>query len=276
MRDMINFSTPERRLGVLCSVLLWLTACAAPATSATPADVVQPKVVTVFAAASLLEPFGEIGEAFRAATPDIEVLYNFDGSQTLRAQMEQGAIADVFASANVIEMDKAIAAGLVAAQAPQTFAHNKLVVIVPAINPVVVQSLSDLANPGLFLALAADDVPAGIYSRQVLKNLEAGFGADFSEAVLANVVTEENNVKQVAAKVQLGEVDAGMVYATDAHSPELVVIDIPEPYNVIAEYRLAATTRAPQPAAANAFVDFVLSATGQAILQKYGFTTPAP
>jgi molybdate transport system substrate-binding protein len=227
--------------------------------------------LTVFAAASLTEAFSEIAIAFETAHPDVEVKLNFAGSNTLRAQIEQGARADVFASANTREMDSLVKIGLVNMDKKTVFLSNNLVVIAPTENPADLSSFEDLAIPGLKLVLAAEEVPAGRYARLMFDNV----GSDFKSQVLAIVVSNESTVKQVLAKVQLGEADAGIVYASDAvAAPELQVIEIPPEWNVQAEYPIAVLKDAPHPELAEAFVDFVLSPEGQAILQKWGFSHP--
>lgn len=249
--------------------ILLLTACAP-----TPAPTNAPVALTVFAAASLTEAFTEIGEAFEAQHAGVTVTFNFGGSQTLRTQLEQGASADVFASANAKEMEAAIAAALVDAGTAQIFATNDLVVIVPPNNPAQITTLADLAKPGLKLVLAAEEVPVGQYARQSLAKMNTVYGADFQTNVLANVVSNEDNVRQVAAKVQLGEADAGLVYATDAKAlPVLLTLGIPPELNVAANYPIARLTAAPHAQGANTFVQFVLSKAGQAILSKWGFAT---
>ncbi len=244
-------------------------------TTVAPADAPQPRTLTVFAAASLTDAFGEIGKAFESAHPGVTVNFNFAGSQTLRTQLEEGATADVFASANHTEMDNAVQANLIQKTAPQDFLANELVVILPANNPADVQSLQDLARPGLKVVLAAEVVPAGKYARQMLDKLgqDAAFGADFSAKVLANVVSNENDVKQVVSKVQLGEADAGIVYVSDSiAAPELKTIQIADQFNVIAKYPIAILDKAPYPDLAAEFVAYVLSPEGQAALKKWGFT----
>lgn len=254
---------------ILCLALLSACASNPPGAVSSPRGTSVP--LAVFAAASLTEAFGEIATAFEAAHLGVDVTLNFAGANTLRAQIEQGARADVFASANTKEMDALVANGLVARAAPQIFLTNRLVVITPENNPAKLSSLDDLARPGLKLVLAAEEVPAGRYARQMLDNA----GADVKAQVLANAVSNETTVKQVVAKVQLGEADAGIVYASDAiAAPELTVIEIPPEWNVLAEYPIAALENAPQPELADAFVVFVLSPQGQAILQEWGFTPP--
>ncbi|MCL5611968.1 MAG: molybdate ABC transporter substrate-binding protein [Chloroflexi bacterium] len=255
--------------------IIFLTACSVVTTSSqVSAHATQAQILTVFAAASLTDAFTEIGQNFESTHPSVTVKFNFAGSQTLRTQLEQGAVADVFASANQTEMDNAIKDGLIEQNVPQIFLFNKLVVILPPNNPANVQTLNDLTRPGLKLVLAADVVPAGKYARQILDNMSknADFGNDFSTRVLANVVSNENDVKQVVAKVQLGEADAGIVYVSDTvATPEVKIIEIPANFNVIAKYPIAALAQAPNPNLATQFITDVLSLGGQAILKKWGF-----
>lgn len=231
--------------------------------------------VTVFAAASLTDAFTELAAAFEDENTDVNVVFNFGGTPTLRTQLEQGARADVFASANEDQMDIARSSGVVE-DASSTFARNSLVVIAPSGNPGAIESPGDLANAGLKLVVANEDVPVGAYTRQVLTAMEQSgeFGASFSSDVLANVVSLESNVKQVVAKVELGEADAGVVYGTDVTpdvAPRLIKLEVPEEYNVIASYPIALVRDRRNDAAARAFIDFVLSEAGQGILEKYGF-----
>ncbi len=252
-------------IGILI-LSLALSACAAPA--AGPAR----QTLVVFAAASLADAFDELGRNFEAANPGVTVKFNFSGSQTLRTQIEQGAEADVFASANRKEMDTLVAGKFVAETSAQVFLTNQLVVILPAGNPAGLNELADLARGGVKLVLAAKEVPVGNYSLQALDKLEAAFGNGFKNRVLSNVISYENDVKQVVAKVQLGEADAGLVYSSDAvAAPGLLKIDIPAENNVAARYPLAALVNAKQPGLAGEFVRYVLSAEGQATLKKWGF-----
>lgn len=265
----------------LLLVMLLLSACAPHAAATPPADVPaappESRTLTVFAAASLTDAFTEIGHSFDATHPGVTTTFNFAGSQALRTQLEQGAIADVFASANTKEMDTLVTDHLIPADSAQIFLTNILLVILPADNPAGIQTLEDLSRPAIKLVLAAEEVPVGKYARQVLDNLNALYGTGFEAGVLANVVSYEDNVKQVVAKVQLGEADAGIVYGSDAvAAPELKSIAIPQEYNVIAQYPIAMLSSAPEPGLAAAFVDYVLSAEGQAILQRWGFTPINP
>ena len=259
------------RLGVCSLTVLLMTSCMGSAPAATS----ETTGITVFAAASLTDAFAEIGASFEAANPGVKVPFNFAGSQTLRTQIEAGAAADVFASASTKEMDALVAAGIVAADAPRTFLTNKLVVILPAANPAGVVQVQDLARPGLKLVLAAEEVPVGNYARRSLEKMNASLGADFSKTVLANVVSNEDNVKQVLAKVQLGEADAGIVYASDAvGAPDLQAVVIPTELNVIASYPIAPVLASTHSDMAMRFIAYVLSPEGQAILTKWGFAPP--
>jgi molybdate transport system substrate-binding protein len=233
-----------------------------------------PPTLNVFAAASLTEAFRELGRTLEQRRPGLKVQFNFAGSQQLAAQIEQGAPADVFASADQRWMDFVKEKGLVKGEAP-VFARNRLVVIVPKTNPARIDALPDLARRGVKIVLAAEAVPAGKYSREALRNLAGaeGFPEGYDRRVLANVVSQEENVKSVVSKVQLGEADAGMVYRSDVTpsvSRYVRVLDIPDAQNVIAEYPIAVLKSAPNAEAATLFMDLVRSDEGQRILQRHG------
>lgn len=235
------------------------------------------RTLTVYAAASLTDAFTELGAAFEATHKDVTVTFNFGGSQNLRTQIEQGAPADVFASANAKEMDTLVSGNFIEAGASRIFLTNQLVVIVPKENPAGFASLEDLAKPGLKLVLAAEEVPAGRYAREILENLNSSYGVEFKDKVLANVVSNEDNIRQAVTKVQLGEADASIVYVSDAVAvPELQKIEIPADMNVIAEYPIAALKASVSAELANEFVAYVVSAEGQATLKKWGFTPVMP
>jgi len=237
----------------------------------------EARTLTVYAAASLTDAFTEMGSAFEASHPGVTLVFNFGGSQNLRTQIEQGAPADVFASANAKEMEALVALDLVAPDAPRVFLTNQLVVILPKNNPAGIASLEDLSKSGLKLVLAADEVPAGKYARQILENLGALYGADYSDKVLANVVSNEDNIRQAVTKVQLGEADASIVYISDAVAvPELQKIEIPADMNVIAGYPIAVLAESANSDLANEFIDYVLSSEGGATLRKWGFTPVGP
>lgn len=249
-----------------------------PAASATPST---PRTLTVFAAASLTESFREIGKQFESANPGVTVVFSFGGSQQLRAQLEQGAPADVFASANTKEMDAALNTSTVVKDTNRVFAQNRLVVIYPKDNPAKLATLANLANPNVKIDVADPAVPAGHYTMTMLDALAADsrFGAGFKKNFLANIVSREENVKAVVTKVRLGEVDAGIVYVTDAGgeaAKELGKLEIPARFNPIAEYPIAVTTKAKHPDLAKQFTDFVLSAERQKTLAKHGFVPGKP
>jgi len=245
-----------------------------------------PTGLSVFAATSLRESFTEAGENFKAAQPSVtDLLFNFQGSQVLVAQLQQGAPADVFASADKANMDKAVQAGVIEG-APRMLARNLLTVVLADDNPGNVRAMQDLAQSGLKISLADPSVPVGNYSLQVLDKLSANpaYGANYKQKVLDNVVSREDNVRQVLTRVQLGEVDAGIVYVTDALAanagsggtvPPVKTLEIAEKYNVIAVYYIAAVKGAAHPQAAQAWISYVLSAPGQAVLEKYGFSRAA-
>lgn len=275
----------KRSVGATILLAAFVSACGSPfAPAAVPANEAMPvsatgsagpRILRVFAAASLTEAFEVIGKAFEAANPGVQINFNFAGSQTLRTQLEQGARADVFASANHTEMDTAVTDRLVRETAPRDFLTNRLVVILPAENAARVRALQDLARPGLKVVLADITVPVGKYARQVIDNMskDTSYGTAFATRALANVVSNENDVKQVVAKIQLGEADAGIVYVSDAvAAPELKTIEIPDNLNVIAKYPIARLTQSAEPDLAAAFVAYVLSADGQATLEKWGFS----
>ena len=246
----------------------------------------QPRArsLTVLAAASLTESFNELGSRFENAHPGVRVTFNFAGSQQLRAQLEHGAPADVFASANRTEMDAAVRAGTVAPNSVATFDRNRLVVIRPADDRAGIRTLADLARPGVKLVIADPAVPVGGYTMRMLDAMgrDPDYGPDFKTRVLGNVVSREENVKGVVGKVRLGEADAGVAYVTDVARPkggrgttspatELATIEVPDEFNQVAEYPAGVAAKAREPELAKQFVELLRSADGQAVLAKYGF-----
>ncbi|MFZ2096181.1 MAG: molybdate ABC transporter substrate-binding protein [Anaerolineales bacterium] len=212
---------------------------------------------------------------YEISHPGVTVNLNFAGSQILRTQLEQGAIANVFASADHKNMDLLLGENLIDAKSCQDFATNQLVVIFPHSNPGNFHDLIDLAKPGIKLVLADESVPAGNYARQVLLKMSQGqqYGENFGDQVLANMVSNETDVKQVVTKVELGEADAGIVYTSDAvAAPDLGTITIPDRYNVIARYPIAIPNSTNEPALAADFIPYVISTDGQATLAKWSFS----
>ena len=226
--------------------------------------------LTVFAAASLRDVFGDLRTTFEREHPGVKTQFNFAGSQELRTQIEQGAPADVFASADTKHMDSAHRAGLV--HAPKLFATNTPVIVVPADNPAKVGSLEDLATVKR-LVIGTPEVPIGKYTLQILDKAKARYGADFPARVQARVASREFNVRQVLTKVRLGEADAGIVYRTDVRSAgdKVRVIEIPPELNVLAEYPIATVARAPNAELARAWVGLLTGPAGQAALERAGF-----
>jgi molybdate transport system substrate-binding protein len=247
---------------------------APPPSAVTPG----PVELTVFAAASLAEAFTELGPQFEAAHPGITLIFNLAGSQVLAQQLRQAAPADVFASANQQQMDEAIQAGRVVTGTSSTFARNRLVVIYPLDNPGHLSALKDLARPGLRVILAASQVPAGQYALNFLDKTgkDAALGASFKQDVLGNVRSYEENVRAVLTKVTLGEADAGIVYTSDLsgkNAGQIGRLNIPEALNAIVEYPIAPVSDSSHPEVARAFVEYVLSPQGQAVLASHGFLT---
>ncbi|MFN8457629.1 MAG: molybdate ABC transporter substrate-binding protein [Anaerolineae bacterium] len=236
----------------------------------------QPTSLTVFAAASLTDAFNEIGQKFTAEHPGLTFTFNFAGSQQLAQQLGQAAPADVFASANKKQMDVAIEAGRVISGTQKTFVRNRLVVIYPKDNPAGLTQLQDLTKPGLKLILAAKEVPVGQYSLDFLTKAitDTVFTPTYMDEVLKNVVSYEDNVKSVLAKVSLGEGDAGIVYTSDITgegADKVGRLDIPDNLNTLATYPIAVVSDSANATQAQAFVDYVLSPVGQEILKNYGF-----
>lgn len=260
-------------------IALMILALFLPAGCSAKPGSTESETVTVFAAASLTDAFSELADVLEAERPGSAVVLNFAGSNQLATQISQGAPADVFASADEVQMAAVVADGRINPAAPVAFAANRLIIIYPATNPANIQSPQDLAQEGLLLVLAAPEVPVGRYSRAFLDRAanDSAFGPDFSEAVLANLVSNEQNVRAVLTKVMLGEADAGIVYASDVTgetADRLGQLDIPDELNVIAHYPIAPLTDSAQPEAASAFVDLVLSPAGQEILARNGFEPP--
>ena len=260
----------KRIIGVMLAALL-LAASAGYAQ--------EHRELTVFTAASLTGAFGEIGQIYKNET-NISVAFNFDGSQALRTQMENGAYADVFASANQKQMKAAKNDGLMNNSSVVIFTKNKLSFIVPKGNPARIINLSDLAKPGLKIVMGTKDVPVGDYALQILSKLsnDSAYGPDYKTKVLANVISQETNVNYVVTKVALGEADVGFAYVSDITknlTSKVDKIDIPDEYNVIAQYPMGILLESKYPLQSQEFMSRVLSDKGKAVLEKYGFAPVA-
>jgi molybdate transport system substrate-binding protein len=229
----------------------------------------------VFAAASLREAFTELGAAFEKAHPGVTVAFQFAGSQELRAQIEHGAAVDVFASADTRHMGELEKAGTMVA--PVTFARNEPVVVVARDQASSVALFTDVSTVSR-LVVGAPDVPIGRYTDQILINVGQQMDPQLQAVIESKIVSRELNVRQVLAKVSLGEADAGIVYRTDAAAAadKVAIVAIPAEVNAIAEYPLAVARAAPHAALARQFVELVTSAAGQETLQRRGFLPATP
>ena len=269
---------------LLVGLLITLAGCASSTATVAPTSAPQPTAtsapepttLTVFAAASLTDAFNEIKGLFEAAHPGVTIVYNFAASNALAQQLGEGAPADVFASANATQMNVAIEAGRVVSGTTQVFVRNRLVVVVPAGNPGGVATLQDLAKSGLKIVLAAKEVPVGQYALDFLdKAVQAAtFGTSFKDDVLANVASYEENVRAVLTKITLGEGDAGIVYTSDVSGEavdQVEQLEIPDDLNTIAKYPICTISDSANPEMAQAFMDYVLSPEGQAVLTRFGF-----
>jgi molybdate transport system substrate-binding protein len=247
-------------VALLAATVLALTGCADTATTGGGSGGFAE--IKVFAAASLTDSFTKLAAQYTAAHPGVNVTCNFASSSDLATQIQQGAPADVFASADTINMGKV--ADLVGA--PRTFAGNRLTIAVEPGNPEGIAELADLADKNLKVVLAAPEVPAGKYAREILA--KAG--------VTVTPVSLEESVKGVAAKVMLGEADAGIVYVTDVSAArgKLDEVTIPDDQNLIATYPIAVVNSSKHTADAQGFMDYVLSPSGQKVLADYGFLPP--
>jgi molybdate transport system substrate-binding protein len=227
----------------------------------------------VLAASSLTDAFGVLAKTFEERNPGVEVRASFESSPTLLTQIQQGAPADVFASAAEGEMNTAVEEGLVAGE-PEVFARNREVVMVPSDNPANIQSLQDLAQPGIKLVLAEDGVPAADYALEILDKADAEYGGDFKQDVLSNVVSREADVRASVSRVALGDADATFGYASD-YTPDIRdrvrVIQIPENLNIMATYPIATLEDAESPELAQEWVNLVVSEEGRRALETWGF-----
>jgi len=235
--------------------------------------------VTVLAAASLTDAFGELADAFEERHPGTTVRTSFGGSSALLVQLQQGAPADVFASADQEKMREAQDGGLVAGE-PETFVGNREVVVVPRTNPAGIEEFRDLSRPGIRLVLANDEVPAAEYARRILDNAaeDPEYGPGFREAVLDNVSSREADVRASVNRVVLGDADATFGYASDVTPgirDRVEVVEIPQEHNVVATYPIAVLRASENKEAARRWVDFVTGEEGQRILDKWGFE-PTP
>jgi molybdate transport system substrate-binding protein len=277
-------------VALLFSILVILAGCAAPtptpkaAPTEAPVPTVEPTIaptactpqtVNVFAAASLTEAFKQMAPLYEGAEPCAKLAFNFAGSQKLSQQLQDGAPADVFASASGKNMDEVKTAGLISDAGSVIFARNGLAVVVCPTTKFKIEEIKDLAQPGIKLVVADKAVPVGDYTNQFLDKAAADttLGQSFVDAVKANEVSFEADVKSVLAKVDVCEADAGIVYKSDAFTDKTEGIKsflIPEALNIIARYPIAAIKASANPDLAQKFIDFVMSDQGQQILEDNG------
>jgi molybdate transport system substrate-binding protein len=271
---------------LIIAAAAFLAACSGPGPSPTAAQdshgvtpapaTAAPVELTIFGAASLKAVLDKAKTEFEAANPGLTLTVALDASSTLETQIEQGATADVFLSADTTNPQKLIGGGF-ATEPLVIFASNKLTIIVPNDNPAGIESPADLARAGVDIIAAGDEVPITRYANQLVDNLAkvAGYPAGFASAYAANVVSREENVKAIVAKIELGQGDAGIVYATDAAaSTNVATVDVPPDANAAAMYGGVFVKASKHEADARAFLSWLAGPSGQAILGELGFLPP--
>ena len=252
------------RLLVLSAILVLLAGCG----DRQP----ESQIVNIYAASSLVDVFHELARDFEAEHFGVNVVLNFAGSQVLRLQIEQGAEADVFVSANPDHMHALVAAGFI--EGSPVLTRNELTLIVPLNNPAEVKSFADLPQVER-LVIGTENVPVGRYTRDVLGLAGQRFGANFESQVMGRVVSEESNVRLARAKVELGEADAAIVYRSDAvFSDQVRPVSIPDELNVAADYLIGMLVGTQASYLAEAWINYVLSARSQKVFDQYGFVSP--
>ncbi|HKW07630.1 MAG TPA: molybdate ABC transporter substrate-binding protein [Candidatus Dormibacteraeota bacterium] len=247
---------------LVSAAALAVAACGSSPTSGAASPSALSGTISVFAAASLTDAFNALGQAFQQKNSGVTVKFNYAGTPTLVTQIEQGAQADVFASADTTNMDRLKTDGFTSGT-PAVFAHNQLEIVVAPGNPKGISSLADLAKPGVIYISEGPTVPAGKYSLQSLQ--KAG--------VTVTPKSLETDVKSVISKIELGEADAGIVYTTDVKAAGSRVTGVPiaDQYNVVATYPIVSVKGTQNSTVADAFIAFVESASGQSTLGSFGF-----
>ena len=268
-----------RPLIVALLVAITVAACTPAGPAAPPATgpSIAPASLTIDGAASLKGALDKAKVAWESSHPGSTLTISTDSSSALETQIEQGAPADVFLSADTTNPQKLVDKGL-SGGAAVTFARNKLTIIVPTANPAGINTPADLAKGGVKVIAAGNAVPITTYATQLVANLAKGSGypANFAAAYAANVASKEDNVKAVVAKIELGEGDAGIVYVTDAKaSTKVSTVDVPDAANVPASYAGVVVKASANAAAAQAFLDWFAGPDGQAILASFGFLPPS-
>jgi molybdate transport system substrate-binding protein len=260
-----------RRFGAVAALAMALTlaGCARPDPSGVE--------IVLAGAASLQDALNAAATSYEHSHPAVGVRFSFDASNALRAQIEQGAAVDAFASADTTNPQQLVDHGL--AEGPvKIIARNQLVIVVPRTSSVVVAAPADLARPGVKVIAAGPAVPISKYAAQLVANLARlpGYPPGYLTRVAANTVSKEDNVRAIVAKVALGEGDAGIVYATDATAANVSTVQIPAGSNVIATYGAATIKASRHPAEARDFVDWLAGPDGQAVLGRFGFLPATP
>ncbi len=235
------------------------------------------KEISVFCAAGLTGAFSELGQIYENGS-NVSVVFNFDGAQVLRAQIENGAYADVFVSGSNKHMEELTAEGFMDNDSVSTFARNWQAIIVPKNNPANILNLSDLARPGIKIVMGTKDLPITDITRQILDKIsrDPAYGPQYKESVLANKISEETNINFIVSKVALGEADAAFAHKSEISSKyaeKVILIDIPERYNVKSDYTIGVVDRSRFPDLARGFIELVKSSQGRAVLERYGFET---
>ena len=260
----------------ICASIGLILALASMMSSASCEESLQ---LTVFCGAGLSGAFNEIGQLYQNAS-GIKVEFNFDGAPALRAQIEQGAYADLLACADYKHMNALRAEGYINNSTVRTFAENEMAVVVPLHNPASILCLADLARPGTLVLMGTLELPAGYHAREALSKLanDSEYGPDYRDKVMANIVSQETTVNRIVSKVALGEADAGFAFASDV-SPAMVgkvnKISIPDRCNVAVDFPIGALIQSSHPREAQNFIDLVMSPQGQAVLEKYEFIPAA-
>lgn len=240
-------------------------------------DPEQAGTLTVFGASSLTDAFGELSKTFEKDNPGVKVKSSFAASSALLTQIQQGAPADVFASADEAKIRTAVDDGLVEGK-PQIFVRNRLVIITPKGNPAGIESYRDLSNRGIKLVLAQDEVPVAEYAKESLGKADKEFGDGFKKEVFSNIVSREADVRASVNRVAVGDADATISYTSDV-TPDVrdkvKTVEIPQKLNVVATYPIAVLKESESKELARKWVDFVISGEGQRVLKKWGFEPAA-
>lgn len=265
-------------VALMVSILLALTSCGGFSQGAeSGSGPKEAETLTVLAASSLTDAFGELAETFEKENPGVKVKTSYESSSTLLAQIQQGAPADVFASADTAKMQTAVDDGLVSGE-PRIFVKNREVVMTPKDNPAGIERFRDIAKPGVKLVLAEDEVPAAEYAKEILDKADEEYGGGFEKAVMSNIVSREADVRASVNRVALGEADATFGYASD-YTPDVrdkvQKVEIPANLNIVATYPIAALKDSKESGLSRKWLDLVTSEKGQRVLEKWGFEPAA-